>query len=125
MSADSGENSKKAATDGFARNYNLNPESIKEAYKRFQIQDKDKSGLIDYSEFCEILQMEMSPEDDHQSYQVFRLYDYNRTGQIDAREFLIATSNSNYAGTAQFISATVTNQGTAREEFLSAHSPFP
>ena len=41
---------------------NLKPESVKKAYKRFQATDKDKSGLVDYTEFCEILQVDPSPQ---------------------------------------------------------------
>lgn len=87
-------NAKKAALEDFARDNNLKPESIKKAYKRFQATDKDKSGLIDYTEFCEILQVDPSP----QCEGVFQLYDYDKTGQIDAREFLIAVSNYTGAG---------------------------
>jgi serine/threonine-protein phosphatase 2B regulatory subunit len=82
-------NAKKSALDAFARDNNLKPESIKKAYKRFCATDKDKSGLIDYTEFCEILQVDPSP----QTEEVFRLFDYDRTGQIDGREFLIGVSN--------------------------------
>lgn len=87
-------NAKKAALEEFARENNLKPESIKKAYKRFQATDKDKSGVIDYTEFCEILQVDPAPLCE----QVFRLYDYDKTGQIDAREFLIAVSNYTGAG---------------------------
>jgi len=75
-------NAKKTALEDFAKENNLKPESIKKAYKRFQATDKDKSGLIDYTEFCEVLQVDPSP----QCEGVFRLYDYDKTGQIDARE---------------------------------------
>lgn len=87
-------NAKKSALEEFARDNNLKPESIKKSYKRFQAADKDKSGLIDYTEFCEILQVDPSP----QCEGVFQLYDYDKTGQIDAREFLIAVSNYTGAG---------------------------
>jgi len=87
-------NAKKTALEDFAKENNLKPESIKKAYKRFQATDKDKSGLIDYTEFCEVLQVDPSP----QCEGVFRLYDYDKTGQIDAREFLIASSNYTGAG---------------------------
>ena len=87
-------NAKKAALEEFAKENNLKPESIKKAYKRFQAADKDKSGLVDYTEFCEMLQVDPSP----QCEAVFQLYDYDRTGQIDAREFLIATSIYTGAG---------------------------
>jgi len=50
-------NKKKSTLEDFAKENNLKPESIKKAYKRFQATDKDKSGLVDYTEFCEILQV--------------------------------------------------------------------
>jgi serine/threonine-protein phosphatase 2B regulatory subunit len=87
-------NKKKNALEDFAKENNLKPESIKKAYKRFQATDKDKSGLVDYTEFCEVLQVDPSP----QCEAVFQLYDYDKTGQIDAREFLIAVSNFTGAG---------------------------
>uniref|UniRef100_A0A6S8C5R6 Uncharacterized protein n=2 Tax=Aureoumbra lagunensis TaxID=44058 RepID=A0A6S8C5R6_9STRA len=82
-------NAKKSALDDFARDCNLKPESIKKSYKRFQATDKDKSGMIDYTEFCEILQVDPSP----QGERLFQLFDYDRSGQIDVREFMIALSN--------------------------------
>mmetsp|Transcript_20507 Transcript_20507/g.18646 ORF Transcript_20507/g.18646 Transcript_20507/m.18646 type:complete len:684 (+) Transcript_20507:148-2199(+) len=87
-------NAKKTALEEFAKDNNIKPESIRKAYKRFQATDKDKSGLIDYTEFCEILQVDPSP----QCESVFQLYDYDKTGQIDTREFLIALSNYSGAG---------------------------
>ena len=75
-------NNKKSKLEEFARENNLKPESIKKSYKRFQATDKDKSGLVDYTEFCEVLQVDPSP----QCEGVFQLYDYDKTGQIDARE---------------------------------------
>jgi len=87
-------NNKKSKLEDFARENNLKPESIKKSYKRFQATDKDKSGLVDYTEFCEVLQVDPSP----QCEGVFQLYDYDKTGQIDAREFLIAVSNYTGAG---------------------------
>ena len=75
-------NAKKQALEEFAKENNLKPESIKKAYKRFQATDKDKSGVVDYTEFCEILQVDPAPLCES----VFRLYDYDKTGQIDARE---------------------------------------
>ena len=87
-------NKKKAGLEEFSKENNLKPESIKKAYKRFQATDKDKSGLVDYTEFCEVLQVDPSP----QCELVFQLYDYDKTGQIDAREFLIAVSNFTGAG---------------------------
>ena len=87
-------NAKKQALDEFARDCNLKPESIKKAYKRFQATDKDKSGMIDYTEFCEVLQVDPSP----QGERLFQLFDYEKSGQIDVREFMIALSNFTGAG---------------------------
>lgn len=87
-------NAKKTALDEFAKDNNLKPESIKKAYKRFQATDKDKSGMIDYTEFCEILQVDPSP----QGEKVFQLFDYDKSGQIDVREFMIGLSNFTGAG---------------------------
>lgn len=87
-------NAKKTALDEFAKDNNLKPESIKKAYKRFQAADKDKSGLVDYTEFCEVLQVDPSP----QGEKVFQLFDYDKSGQVDIREFLVALSNFSGAG---------------------------
>lgn len=87
-------NQKKNALDEFARENNIKPESIKKAYKRFQSTDKDKSGIIDYTEFCEILQVDPSP----QTEKLFQMFDKNQSGQIDVREFLIGLSNFTGAG---------------------------
>lgn len=51
--------------------------------------DKDKSGVVDYTEFCEVLQVDPSPLCER----VFRLYDYDKTGQIDAREVNLMTAS--------------------------------
>jgi serine/threonine-protein phosphatase 2B regulatory subunit len=87
-------NAKKTALDEFAKDNNLKPESIKKAYKRFQAADKDKSGMVDYTEFCEVLQVDPSP----QGEKVFQLFDYDKSGQVDIREFLVALSNFSGAG---------------------------
>lgn len=87
-------NAKRKALDEFARDNYLKPESIKRAYRRFQVLDKKKSGIMDYAEFCEILQLEPST----QCEEVFKLYDYDQSGQIDAKELLIALANFTGAG---------------------------
>jgi Ca2+-binding EF-hand superfamily protein len=93
-------NKKKTALEEFARENNLKPESIKKSYKRFQAVDKDKSGNIDYTEFCEILQVDPSP----QCESVFSLYDYDKTGQIDAREVISIEFFLNvYCGSLVFV----------------------
>ena len=87
-------NAKKSALDEFARDNNLKPETIKKAYKRFQATDNDKTGMIDYTEFCEVLQVDPSP----QGEKLFQLFDYEESGQIDVREFMIGLSNFTGAG---------------------------
>lgn len=75
-------NTKRKALDKFARDNYLKPESIKRAHRRFQVLDKRKSGVLDYTEFCEVLQVEPSI----QCEEVFKMYDYNQSGLIDAKE---------------------------------------
>ena len=87
-------NAKRKALDEFARDNYLKPESIKRAHRRFQVLDKKKSGVMDYTEFCEVLQVEPSV----QCEEVFKMYDYNKSGLIDAKELLIALANFTGAG---------------------------
>jgi Ca2+-binding EF-hand superfamily protein len=87
-------NQRKGALEDFAKEYNIKPESIKKAYKRFQETDVDHSGLIDYTEFCEILQVDASP----QVERLFQMFDKDRSGQIDVKEFMIGLSNFTGAG---------------------------
>lgn len=87
-------NAKRKALDEFARDNYLKPESIKRAHRRFVVLDKKKSGVMDYTEFCEVLQVEPSV----QCEEVFKMYDYNRSGLIDAKELLIALANFTGAG---------------------------
>lgn len=87
-------NAKRKALDEFARDNYLKPESIKRAHRRFQVLDKKKSGVMDYTEFCEVLQVEPSAQCEN----VFKMYDYNRSGLIDAKELLIALANFTGAG---------------------------
>lgn len=87
-------NQRKGALEDFAAEYNIKPESIKKAYKRFQETDVDHSGLIDYTEFCEILQVDPAP----QVEKLFQLFDKDRSGQIDVKEFMIGLSNFTGAG---------------------------
>lgn len=72
----------------------MRPESIKRAHKRCQAIDKNKSGVIDYTEFCEILQAEPN----EQSEGVFALYDYDKAGLIDSKKVLIDMANFTGAG---------------------------
>ncbi len=86
--------SKRKLLDEFARDQNLKPESIKRAHRRFVTTDKNHTGLIDYIEFCDILQVDPSP----QCESIFANYDYRKTGMIDAKEILIALANFTGAG---------------------------
>lgn len=85
---------KRKALDEFSRHNNLKPESIKRAYRRLNVIDKKNSGVLDYTEFCEIMQVEPTK----QSEDVFKGYDYNRSGLIDSKEFLLAMANFVGAG---------------------------
>ena len=87
-------NSKRKLLDKFARDHNLKPESIKRAHRRFVAIDQDKSGLVDYIELCEILQVDPSL----QCEELFQMFDYMKTGKIDAKEVLIALANFTGAG---------------------------
>lgn len=87
-------NEKRKALSDFATDNNLKPESVKRAHRRFVIMDQKKSGVMDYTEFCEILQVDPTP----QSEDVFKKYDYNKSGLIDAKELLIALANFTGAG---------------------------
>jgi len=87
-------NAKRRLLDEFARDHNLKPESIKRAHRRFVAMDKNKTGLMDYTEFCEILQIDPSP----QSEEVFAQYDYRKADLVDAKEVLIALANFTGAG---------------------------
>ncbi len=53
-----------------------------------------RAGLIDYTEFCEILQVDASP----QVERLFQMFDKDKSGQIDVKEFLIGLSNFTGAG---------------------------
>eukprot|EP00968_Pinguiococcus_pyrenoidosus_P021473 scaffold2801_cov266-Pinguiococcus_pyrenoidosus.AAC.2 len=84
----------KCLTPLWRQDNNIKPESIKKAYKRFQQADKEHSGVVDYTEFCEVLTVDPSP----QCEKLFQLFDYDKSGQIDVKEFLIALSNFSGAG---------------------------
>lgn len=73
----------------FVKENNIKYESIKKANKIFLSIDKDNSGVIDYTEFCEILQIGPT----FSSQQTFILYDYDKCGLIEIRDFLISILN--------------------------------
>lgn len=85
---------KRRLMDEFARDHHLKPESIKRAHRRFQAADKSSTGLLTYSQFCDILQVDPSS----QCNDLFKAYDYEENGNIDAREILVALANFTGAG---------------------------
>jgi Ca2+-binding EF-hand superfamily protein len=87
-------NTKRKLLDEFARDHNLQPESIKRAHRRFVAIDKNKTGLVDYIELCEILQVDPSP----QCEEIFVKFDTRNSGMIDAKEIMIALANFTGAG---------------------------
>ena len=87
-------NAKRKILDDFAREQHLKPESIKAAHKRYLSMDKNKTGLINYIEFCDILQLDPSTKCEN----VFWHFDYRNTGMAEAKEILIALANSTGAG---------------------------
>jgi serine/threonine-protein phosphatase 2B regulatory subunit len=87
-------NSKRKILDDFAKEYNLKPESIKSAHKRYLSMDKNKTGLINYIEFCDILQLDPSLKCES----VFWQFDYRNTGMAEAKEILISLANFTGAG---------------------------
>ncbi len=82
-------NERKELLEAFARENSIKPESVKKAFKRFQAIDKDQSGMIDYTEFCEVIQVDPSPAIE----KVFQNFDKDKVGQVDIREFFISLSN--------------------------------
>ena len=87
-------NKKRKLLDDFARNQSLKPESVTKAHRRFLSTDKSKSGVVDYIEFCDMLQVKSSP----QCQEVFSSFDYRKDGLVDAKEILIALVNFTGAG---------------------------
>jgi len=83
-----------SALEEFAKQYGIKPESIRAAYRRFQENDTDGSGLIEYGEFCQILGVDPSPAVE----KLFQLFDKDRSGHIDIKEFMIGLSNFTGAG---------------------------
>ena len=78
-------NRKKNALESIAKECAFKPESIKRSYKKFQAINKDKSGLVDYTEFCEILEVDSGPTVET----AFNVYDHDKISQIDMREVSI------------------------------------
>eukprot|EP00814_Leptocylindrus_danicus_P009647 CAMPEP_0116015576 /NCGR_PEP_ID=MMETSP0321-20121206/6930_1 /TAXON_ID=163516 /ORGANISM="Leptocylindrus danicus var. danicus, Strain B650" /LENGTH=758 /DNA_ID=CAMNT_0003485395 /DNA_START=910 /DNA_END=3186 /DNA_ORIENTATION=- len=91
-------NARRTALSNFCRDFNLKPESIKRAYRRFMAANNNnnestrtRGGVLDYTEFCVILQVDPCK----QCEEVFQLYnnDNDNNGLIDAKEILVALTN--------------------------------
>mmetsp|Transcript_43569 Transcript_43569/g.69676 ORF Transcript_43569/g.69676 Transcript_43569/m.69676 type:complete len:138 (-) Transcript_43569:39-452(-) len=50
--------------------------------------------MVDYTEFCEVMQVDPAPEVET----IFQCFDKEKCGQVDIREFMIALSNFTGAG---------------------------
>jgi len=87
-------NKKRKLLDTFARDESLKPESIKKAHRRFISTDKSKSGVVDYIEFCDMLQVKSTA----QCQEVFASFDYRKDGLVEAKEILLALANFTGAG---------------------------
>jgi len=85
---------KKVALAEFAEANHCKPETIKKAFRRFQSSLQEKSGKLDFTEFCEVLQVDPSPV----SERVFQAFDEGAetqkpSGHVDLRELLVSLSN--------------------------------
>ena len=78
-------NRKKSALENITKECNLKPDSIKKSYKKFLVINKDKSGLVDYTEFYEILDIDSGPVVES----AFNCYDHDKIGQIDMKEVCV------------------------------------
>mmetsp|Transcript_35312 Transcript_35312/g.82456 ORF Transcript_35312/g.82456 Transcript_35312/m.82456 type:complete len:356 (+) Transcript_35312:84-1151(+) len=66
----------------------IKPNQIKKVYKRFQDIDSDQSGVIEYEEFIQALDI----EDNQTSRQMFRVFDMDGSGSIELKEFIVVLS---------------------------------
>jgi serine/threonine-protein phosphatase 2B regulatory subunit len=82
-------NKKRKLLEEFTKDQSLKPESITKAHRRFLSTDRSKSGVVDYIEFCDMLQVKSCA----QCQEVFASFDYRKDGLVDAKEVLIALAN--------------------------------
>mmetsp|Transcript_54642 Transcript_54642/g.127776 ORF Transcript_54642/g.127776 Transcript_54642/m.127776 type:complete len:357 (+) Transcript_54642:52-1122(+) len=75
----------KKLTNGMEK---IKPNQIKKVYKRFQDIDSDNSGVIEYEEFIQALDI----EDNQTSRQMFRVFDMDGSGSIELKEFIVVLS---------------------------------
>ena len=87
--ANEGRNKKRKLLDQFARDQSLKPESMRKAHRRFVSADKSKSGVVDYIEFCDMLQVKSST----QCQEVFAAFDHRKDGLLDAKDILLVLAN--------------------------------
>ncbi|CEM30956.1 unnamed protein product [Vitrella brassicaformis CCMP3155] len=80
---------REAIMQEFSKQKALKPAYIKKVYKKFQEMDDDKSGLIDYDEFCKVLDTEPSPL----MRRVFDMFDADGSGSLELKEFIVGLSS--------------------------------
>jgi len=66
----------------------LKSSHLKHLYSKFAHVDRDGSGTIDFSEFCQVLQQEDSPL----MKRLFQLFDKDGSGSIEVAEFMVGLS---------------------------------
>jgi Ca2+-binding EF-hand superfamily protein len=49
---------------------------------KFKRLDQDGSGVLDYSTFCDALNVDPSPSGE----KLFKMFDFKKTGQVDMKE---------------------------------------
>merc|ERR1719265_93932 len=66
----------------------LKPSQMKKIYKKFKEIDVDASGVIDYQEFCLV----MDQEDNPLMKRMFAMFDRDGNGTIEVKEFMVGLS---------------------------------
>eukprot|EP00924_Labyrinthula_sp_SR-Ha-C_P006265 augustus_masked-scaffold_31-processed-gene-1.10-mRNA-1 protein AED:0.04 eAED:0.04 QI:0/-1/0/1/-1/1/1/0/413 len=88
-------NARKRALKAFGTAVNLKTETVKKAFKRYLVIEKDgganQTGMLTYPELCEVLNMESTPELE----KLFELF--QKHSKIDIREFVISLINVSVA----------------------------
>lgn len=66
----------------------LKPSQMKKIYKKFKEIDVDASGMIDYQEFCLVMDQEDTPL----MKRMFAMFDKDGNGTIEVKEFMVGLS---------------------------------
>ncbi|KAF4709176.1 hypothetical protein FOZ62_030060 [Perkinsus olseni] len=67
----------------------LKGDFVKRLFRRFKAVDIRRTGVIDYAQFCQILERDGSG----QMEAIFKLFDNEENGSVDVREFLVGMCN--------------------------------